>query len=65
MLTSWVHGDSLKIEKNPHYWDPDAVKLNAINDGDINPHPNARNNLFSDNNIAIAGLTAENLPSAL
>lgn len=29
-LKDWVPGRSLIVEKNPHYWDKDAVRLNEI-----------------------------------
>lgn len=31
ILKDWVHEQSLTLEKNPEYWDKDAVKLQAIN----------------------------------
>jgi oligopeptide transport system substrate-binding protein len=54
MLTGWVHGASLRMEKNPFYWNADAVKLDAINIPYITSDPNARFNLFMDGKIALA-----------
>jgi len=30
MITEWEHGNRLKLEKNPYYWDADNVKLAYI-----------------------------------
>jgi len=54
VLTDWVHGASLRLEKNPHYWNADAIKLDAINIPYITSDPNARFNLFMDGKIALA-----------
>ncbi|MEM9621637.1 MAG: peptide ABC transporter substrate-binding protein [Pseudomonadota bacterium] len=65
VATSWVHGASMYLEKNPHYWDRDRVKLNAINIGYITSDTNATLNFFKDNKIAFTTLSAENLREAL
>jgi oligopeptide transport system substrate-binding protein len=54
ILSEWVHGASLRMEKNPYYWNAPAIKLNAINVPYITADPNARFNLFMDNKIAMA-----------
>ena len=54
MLTGWVHGASLRMEKNPYYWNAEAVKLDAINVPYMTSDPNARFNLFMDGKIALA-----------
>jgi oligopeptide transport system substrate-binding protein len=53
-LTGWVHGASLRMEKNPNYWNATAIKLDAINVPYITEDPNARFNLFMDNKIVMA-----------
>jgi oligopeptide transport system substrate-binding protein len=53
-LTEWVHGASLRMEKNNDYWDAEAIKLDAINVPYITGDPNARFNLFMDEKIAMA-----------
>jgi oligopeptide transport system substrate-binding protein len=53
-LTEWVHGASLRMVKNPYYWNADAIKLDAINIPYITADPNARFNLFMDEKIAMA-----------
>jgi len=30
MLKQWEHASSMRFEKNPNYWDKDAVKLDAV-----------------------------------
>ena len=64
-LTSWVHGQSLQLDRNPHYWDQARVRLDRISVGYITSDPNTRLNLFKDEKIVMTGLTAENLNSAL
>jgi len=54
ILTDWVHGASLRMEKNPHYWNASAIRLDAINVPYITENPNARFNLFMDNKIVMA-----------
>ena len=65
MLTSWVHGQSLRLDRNPHYWDQARIRLDRINVGYITSDPNTRLNLFKDEKIVMTGLTAENLTNAL
>lgn len=68
-LTEWVHGASLRMEKNEHYWDKESVTLNAIDIPYITPDALARFNLYKDGKLAIEnaqiGLPAEQLKSAL
>ena len=54
MLTQWVHGASLRMVRNPHYWNVSAIHLQAINVPYITADPNARFNLYMDGKIAIA-----------
>jgi oligopeptide transport system substrate-binding protein len=50
-ITHWVHGASLRLEKNPLYWDRDAVKLNVVDIAYITQDAVARLNLFQDGRI--------------
>ncbi len=54
ILKKWVHGASLRMEKNPEYWNGEAIELEAINVPYITEDPNARFNLYMDNRIALA-----------
>ena len=54
MLSDWVHGASLRMEKNPFYWNAVAIRLEAINVPYVTEDPNARFNLFMDNKIVMA-----------
>ncbi len=66
VISSWVHGQSLVMDRNPWYWDQARIRLNRINVGYIVSDANARLNLFKDDKIVLlASLTAENLPEAL
>ena len=64
-ISSWVHGASIRLEKNPLYWDADRIRLNAIDYAYFTTDPNAIINLFKDGKTALAGLVAENLDDAL
>lgn len=64
-MTSWVHGASLRMEKNPYYWNSDRIKLDAINAAYITSDSNTLLNLFKDGRIAIVDLTAEMLEGAM
>jgi oligopeptide transport system substrate-binding protein len=51
-ITRWVHGASLRMEKNDLYWDKDSIWLNAIDIAYITPDAVARLNLFQDGRVA-------------
>ena len=65
LITRWVHGASLRMERNPHYWDGDRIHLNAIDHAYITSDVNATLNLYKDGKIATAGLNSETLEDAL
>ena len=65
-MTSWVHGASLRLEKNPLYWNRDTVKLDVIDVPFITNDNNALINLYRDGQIAdVEQLNSENLDQAL
>lgn len=68
-LTSWVHGASLRMEKNATYWNRDIVHLNVVNIPYITNDSQARFNLYKDGKLAVEegmlGLEAEQLRDAL
>ena len=65
-LTGWVHGASMAMRKNGHYWNRDNIWLNGIDVPYITEDANARMNLYRDNKIALADeLVAESLNGAL
>ena len=65
MMTSWVHGASLRLEKNPYYWDQTRAKLDAINFAYVTEDTNTLLNLFKDGRIVQVDLTAEMLEGAM
>ena len=65
VIESWVHGASLRLRKNPAYWDAERIRLNVIDHAYITTDANATLNLFKDNKVALASLNAENLDDAL
>jgi oligopeptide transport system substrate-binding protein len=64
-VKSWVHGASMLLERNPHYWDNTRGKLAQINFAYITSDATATLNFFKDERIALARLQAENLTEAL
>ncbi len=63
-MTGWVHGSSMVLVKNPHYWNTAKVHLNEINVGYITEDNRTRLNLFRDGSIALARLDAETVRDA-
>jgi oligopeptide transport system substrate-binding protein len=51
-ITRWVHGASLRMEKNPMYWNRDAIQLNVVDIAYITRDAVARLNLFQDGRVA-------------
>ncbi|MEM7099180.1 MAG: peptide ABC transporter substrate-binding protein [Pseudomonadota bacterium] len=64
-MTDWVHGSSLYMVKNEHYWDKERINLDAINFAYMTSDSGARVNFFSDNKIAYTTLRAEDLYRAM
>jgi oligopeptide transport system substrate-binding protein len=68
-LTSWEHGASFRMEKNPDYWNRDRVKLAVVDVPYITADYNAWLNLYRDNRIAMVGqmrgLSSDSLDQAL
>ncbi|MCM2279033.1 MAG: peptide ABC transporter substrate-binding protein [Oligoflexia bacterium] len=64
-LTSWVHGASLRMDRNPHYWNSAQISLEAIDIPYITPDNSARFNFFKAGKVDIlAGLGKDDLPKA-
>jgi oligopeptide transport system substrate-binding protein len=53
VLTSWVHGASLVLEKNPLYWDADRIQIDRIEIPYITTDANSRFNLFKDGKVDV------------
>ena len=64
-IERWVHGASLRLTKNPHYWDAQRIELNVIDHAYITSDSLATINLFKDGKVALAGLNAEDLTDAM
>ncbi len=63
-LVSWVHGASMRLEKNENYWDKDSIKVSVLDFPYIIHDPKAVFNLFKDKKIDIAGLDSDTLEMA-
>jgi oligopeptide transport system substrate-binding protein len=53
-LTRWVHSASMRFEKNPTYWNRDAIRLDVVDIPYITRDAVARLNLFQDGRVADA-----------
>lgn len=65
MMTRWVHGAHVRLEKNPHYWNRNAVRLNAIDMPYVTADTTAVVNLFKEGSIVWARLGSEQLEDAM
>lgn len=65
MMTSWVHGSSLRLEKNSFYWDDNRGLIDVINFAHMTSDPNTLLNLFKDRQIVMADLGATMLEEAM
>lgn len=65
VMTRWVHGAHVRMERNPYYWDKDRVHVEVLDFPYITTDPNASLNFFKDGKIAYTSLTEENLNEAL
>ncbi len=69
VLSQWVHGARIRMDKNPQYWNAEAIRINAIDIPYLTPDTATILNLFSDGNVAVAGgsngLPPEGLKRAL
>ena len=64
-LSEWVHEARLKLTKNPHYWNHEAIHLKEIEVGYITADNRTRLNLFRDRQIAYASLGSDTVKEAL
>ncbi len=64
-ITRWVRDARLVLERNPHYWDQQAIRLQQIDWAYFTADSSTVLNLFRDSQIAETGLNAELLQVAL
>lgn len=65
MMTRWIHGAHVRLEKNPEYWNRDQVWLEVIDFPYVTGDTNARANLFKDGAVVWTTLGAEQLEEAM
>lgn len=65
VMTRWVHGAHVRMEKNPYYWNQDRVQIRVLDFPYVTTDPNAQLALFKDGKIAFTTLTEENLNEAM
>ncbi len=64
-LEKWVHGASLRLQRNPGYWNASRVRLQQIDIPHISNDPGTLFNLFQAGDIALAELSRDTLRQAL
>ncbi len=65
VISRWSRGARLTLDRNPHYWESDAIWLNRIDFGYITADTRAELNLFRDGKVAMANLDSETMHNAL
>lgn len=65
VISRWVRGARLTLERNPHYWENEAIWLNRIDFGYITADTRTGLNLFQDGKVAMANLDSETMHNAL
>ena len=65
VMTKWIHGAEIALQKNPHYWNKDSIWLERINVPFITPDSNTQLNLFKDGKVAMVQLSPDTLENAL
>lgn len=65
MLTRWVHGAHLRMERNPRYWNAADVRLDVIDMPYVTSDTSTALNLFRDDKVVVAALDAQTLDVAL
>ncbi len=65
VITKWVHGAALTMEKNPNYWNKAKIGVEKIDIPYITPDTSALFNFFKDRKTDIlGGLSKDDLPRA-
>ncbi|MFT5210065.1 MAG: oligopeptide transport system substrate-binding protein [Flavobacterium sp.] len=64
-IESWVHGASIRLTKNPHYWNVDNVMLDAIDFAYITPDIRSTFNLYRNGELAALNLSKTILDEAM
>lgn len=65
VISRWSRGARLTLDRNPHYWESNAIWLNRIDFGYITADTRAELNLFRDGKVAMATLDSETMHNAL
>lgn len=65
VLSEWTHGARLVLDRNPGYWNTDAITLNRIDIAYVTEDNRARLNLFRDQAIAYTALGSDTVADAL
>jgi oligopeptide transport system substrate-binding protein len=64
-LTSWVHGASMRMERNPHYWNQGRASIDVINVSYMTSDTNTLLNLFRDEQIVMTNIASQMLEQAM
>lgn len=64
ILTQWKHDASMRLEKNPRYWNQKAVHLNYISYAYFTKDPKTAFDLFRNDKVALVGLNRDTITIA-
>jgi oligopeptide transport system substrate-binding protein len=65
VMTRWAHGANIRLDKNPQYWNRDAIRLNAIDIPYITPDTPTLVNLFKDGSLVWTRMGPEQFEEAM
>ncbi len=65
VLESWVHNSTMRLRRNPHYWNAQAIALNGIDVGYITSDVRSLLNLYKSHELSLLTLNEEILADAM
>lgn len=65
VMTKWIHGAEIALEKNLQYWNRESIWLDRINIPFITTDSNTHLNLFKDGKVAMVQLSPDTLENAI
>jgi oligopeptide transport system substrate-binding protein len=65
VIKRWIHGADLLLEKNPRYWNRDAVSIDQIAYPYFTSDPSTVLNLYRDGRLSMAALSEQGIEIAL
>lgn len=56
VMDSWIHNSSIKLSRNPNYWDGDSIRLNSLDVGYITSDVRSLLNVYKSKELAVLRL---------